>query len=95
MRREARPDFVAVHAEGRAVLVRDEIVHSEVMSARLEPAQHRAHVVRAAVRLDGAETSVLEHPVELLMRFVREKISEAKLCSLVHAHQLRPLHRTR
>src|SRR5262245_5448320 len=57
---EPAPLFMARCAERRAVLVRDEIVHRQVLAAGFEPAQDGFDVGVAFGRIDGAEQRMLE-----------------------------------
>jgi hypothetical protein len=79
MSREPVHHFVAGRTEGRTIFVRNQIVDSEELAARLEPAQDRVHVFTVAFGLDRAIQCVLEQPVETQRRFVHEKIGELEL----------------
>src|SRR5262245_26929178 len=51
MRYEAFHKFLLHAAERRAVSVADHVMHGQELAVRLEPAQHRADVIIAALRI--------------------------------------------
>src|SRR6266446_2156511 len=64
MRREPTPKFFARRAEGRAVLVRNQIIDSEILALGFEPSQNCPNIIITLFGLDRAEQSVLENPIK-------------------------------
>src|SRR6185312_11881441 len=79
MRGEPLPQLLARGAEGRTILVRDEIIHRQVLASGFQPAQHGADVFITFVQADGTEQRVFEKPIESLRRFVMQEIREPKV----------------
>jgi hypothetical protein len=79
MWRETSHDFLACRAKRRAVHVRDQVIHCEVIPARFQPPQDRSHIFIPLAGLDGAEKGVLENPIERKRRGIMEKVREPKL----------------
>src|SRR3954465_8116813 len=72
--------FFAGGSEWRAVLVRDQVIHSEIVSSRLEPLAQGPNIFLSLIRLDRAEERVFEDPVKWLLRRIMQKVTELKVC---------------
>ena len=68
------PQLLAGRAEWRTVLLGNQVIHSQVLTSRAEPAQYGRKVIIAFTRVDCAEQRVLEEPIEKEGRIVMEKI---------------------
>src|SRR6266516_1943382 len=67
---------LARRAYRRPVCVGNQVVHREVISGRVQPAQYRFGVIVAVARIDRAKQCVLEDTVKEKRRGVPEKIAQ-------------------
>ena len=80
VRRETPQDFIASRAKGRTVLVRNQVMDSKELPRWAQPAQDGAHIIVAAIGINRAIAGVLEEPIELPRRRVRQKIRDVVGC---------------
>ncbi len=71
MRREAFHQFIPRAAEGRPVLVRDQVVHGEIIAVRFQPTEDAPDIILAVSGLNGTEQCLFENPVKSRRRLVR------------------------
>src|SRR5207247_7749924 len=70
--------FLARRAEGRAVLVWDQVVHGQIAPIWFQPVEDRLQVIIPVARIEGAKKRVLEHPVKEERGLVAQEILDRK-----------------
>src|ERR1017187_3097018 len=81
MRREPLLLLLPGGAERRTfTFLNNQVIDRQILSIRLEPAQHGADVVVTLLWFDGTKQRVFEKPVELKRWFVAQKIGELEFC---------------
>src|ERR1035437_7279847 len=81
MRREPLPLLLPGGAERRTFTFLDnQVIDRQILSVRLEPAQHGADIIVAFAGIDGAEERVFKNPVVLKRWFVAQKIGKLEFC---------------